>query len=1028
MEGGSGSLTIRQGSDRGIINWQDFSIAPGEITKFLQPSPQSATLNRVVGSTASNLLGALQANGQVFLINPNGILIGAGARIDTGSFVASTLDVADSEFLAGGDMKFFGSSAAAVTNLGTINASSGDVFLLGREVTNAGTVTAANGVVGLGVGTEVLLKAAGDERLFVSPGGAGKVSNSGTIAAAQAELKANGGNAYALAVNNTGTIRATGTATKNGRVLLTASGGGVQNSGTISARNVSGSGGYVRLDSGRGGKTVNSGTIDASGKAAGQTGGRVEALGDSVELTAGSLIDVAGEAGGGVALVGGDEHGANPAAPNARNTQVAAGATINADAIRTGTGGRVIVWADETTQFAGGISARGGSVSGDGGFAEVSGKLRLEYTGLADLRAANGRVGSLLLDPTDIYIVDSDTPTPNTLQIGTNFQDVSNGASEIQNTTLQNALAMGNVSISTASAGSGGFGGQILFQAPVMSTSGNSLTLFADSNIRFNSVLNIDGDLIGTAGALISGSGAGSVQASTISLTANSGGIDLIGPVVTSRLDLSATNSILLTNPSNIVGQLRNVTSGGAFRFMDSHPGLTITGTVLGGNAAMSEVLIQSKGNLTLAAGGSVSSQGTNNVTLVTTAITPGVDGYFINNSAFGTFAVSAPSGRFLIYSDNERMPPAGLFQPGGLDGVAAIYNSAPVTYPNDPLGNVNVFYFANLGAVVAPPAGGTGGTGGAVGGGSTGSFSAVGTLGGVAGGGSGSGSVTPPPASAADDDERRKTELSVAFVLLIQGLFGNQTVLDGTEAAYNYGDEPAKSGGFTKASRIEAFGIFQDLWNGISGLANSVWNGLSYAGKVAVNAVSGVFNGMGNAAKSTIAKFINSATNNGKGWIAMPATKYNNVPTNQWVAKGQNVKFVTSGGKTITAPAGGGFVSGGNGKVYMADANGRAVPIGSHWEGWFPRKLVNDYYLPTSQGAITASGQAQFRLPPSGGFAVGGGRLIGQDGAGLIGQDGAGLIGQDGAGLIGQDGAGLIGQDGAGLIGQDGAGIGFFR
>ena len=512
FEEAAGSLTIKQSSDRGIIHWDDFSIDQSEITKFLQPGAQSATLNRVVGGNASSLLGALQADGQVFLINPNGILIGAGARIDTGSFVASTLDVADSEFLAGGDMKFFGSSAAAVTNLGTINASSGDVFLLGREVTNAGTITAPNGVVGLGAGTEVLLKAAGDERLFVSPGGAGKVSNSGTIAAAQAELKANGGNAYALAVNNTGTIRATGTVTKNGRVLLTASGGVVQNSGTVSARNATGSGGYVKLDSKRGGKTVNSGTIDASGKAAGQTGGRVEVLGESVELTAGSLIDVSGDAGGGVALVGGDQHGDNPAVPNAKNTKVAAGATINADAIRTGAGGRVIVWADEMTQFAGAISARGGLESGHGGFAEVSGKLRLEYTGLADLRAAKGRAGSLLLDPTDIYIVDSDTPTPNTPQVGTSFQDVNNGASEIVNTTLQNALAMGNVTISTASAGNGAFGGQILFQAPVMSNSGNSLTLTADSNIRFNSALNIDGDLVGTAGFEISGSGAGSVQ------------------------------------------------------------------------------------------------------------------------------------------------------------------------------------------------------------------------------------------------------------------------------------------------------------------------------------------------------------------------------------------------------------------------------------------------------------------------------------------------------------------------------------
>ena len=158
------------------------------------------------------------------------------------------------------------------------------------------------------------------------------------------------------------------------------------------------------------------------------------------------------------------------------------------------------------------------------------------------------------------------------------------------------------------------------------------------------------------------------------------------------------------------------MTSGGAFRFRDSHPGLTITGDVQGGNRAASDVLIQITGDLTIAAGGIVSSQGANNVTLVATAITPGVDGYFINNSIFGATAVSAPGGRFLIYSDNERMPPTGKFQPGGLQTMAAIYNSAPVTYPNDPLGNGNVFYFANLGMVVGPPGGGgVGGGGGGV-------------------------------------------------------------------------------------------------------------------------------------------------------------------------------------------------------------------------------------------------------------------------------------------------------------------------
>src|SRR5262245_56908107 len=78
-------------SDRAVINWQDFSIGAGELTRFLQPNASSAVLNRVVSGNPSSILGSLQANGQVYLVNPNGILVGAGAQIDCHSFVASTL-------------------------------------------------------------------------------------------------------------------------------------------------------------------------------------------------------------------------------------------------------------------------------------------------------------------------------------------------------------------------------------------------------------------------------------------------------------------------------------------------------------------------------------------------------------------------------------------------------------------------------------------------------------------------------------------------------------------------------------------------------------------------------------------------------------------------------------------------------------------------------------------------------------------------------------------------------------------------
>ena len=109
----AGHLKINQGSDRAIINWQDFSISQGELTEFFQPGANSVALNRVLGGNPSALMGTLRANGGVILVNPNGILVGAGGVVDIGGLaVLSTLDIDDQDFLNGGDMTFKGDSAA----------------------------------------------------------------------------------------------------------------------------------------------------------------------------------------------------------------------------------------------------------------------------------------------------------------------------------------------------------------------------------------------------------------------------------------------------------------------------------------------------------------------------------------------------------------------------------------------------------------------------------------------------------------------------------------------------------------------------------------------------------------------------------------------------------------------------------------------------------------------------------------------------------------------------------------------------
>ena len=160
-------MLINQTTGKAIINWSDFSIAAGELTQIMQPGANSALLNRVTGGNLSEIYGSLKANGSVYLINPNGIMIGASGIIDVNTFVASTLDVNNDAFMAGGDMIFKGDSTAEIKNLGVINANGGDVFLIGHKIANEGTINAPEGTVGLAAGDEVLLKASGDQRIFV---------------------------------------------------------------------------------------------------------------------------------------------------------------------------------------------------------------------------------------------------------------------------------------------------------------------------------------------------------------------------------------------------------------------------------------------------------------------------------------------------------------------------------------------------------------------------------------------------------------------------------------------------------------------------------------------------------------------------------------------------------------------------------------------------------------------------------------------------------------------------------------------
>jgi filamentous hemagglutinin family protein len=498
------SLLVNQTSQNAIINWGSFSIDRGNTVSFNNGS--GSTLNRVTGNVPSHIDGTLSATGSVYLVNPAGVAVGSDGNVATGgSFVASTLNITDSNFLAGGDMTFSGGSKASIVNAGKIGSLGGDVALIARAVDNAGSITAPNGTAALVAGYEVLVRD-GDldgGKFQVKVGGADtEVKTRGKIQASTAELRANGGNVYALAGNTDGIIAAKGTATKGGRVFLTAGDGGtVEAGGTITASRTAANGSRARGGDIRvsGGTAKVTGKLSAKGSGAGGQGGTVVVTGTAITLGEAAVVNASG-ATGGVILIGGDFQGGKDAATKllsetvatASTTRVAAGAQIIADGT-AGDGGRVVIWSNDYTTFEGSLSARGAG-AGTGGDAEVSGKAVLDFRGSVDLRAENGTKGTLLLDPYNLTIYDGASGgvmgPPNVTASGEDaYLNVG---------TLQSALENANVSVSTSgSAGTGTEEGNIVVAAAVSWAADTTLTLSAAGSVIFNAAVTATGESAG---------------------------------------------------------------------------------------------------------------------------------------------------------------------------------------------------------------------------------------------------------------------------------------------------------------------------------------------------------------------------------------------------------------------------------------------------------------------------------------------------------------------------------------------------
>ena len=258
----NGTVTnINQSTNKATINWQNFSVGSNETVNFNQPSASSITLNRVVGTTSSLINGVINANGQVFLVNPNGVVFSKTATVNVGGLVATTQNITDENFEAGNYL-FEGNSQNSVLNMGTITANNGGyVALMGKTVQNEGVISAIMGNVQLAGGDKISLNLNGNSLV---------------------KLTIDEGTFNAL-IENKGLIKADG-----GQVFLTTQAlntildGMVNNTGVIEAKTLNDVTGKI-ITYAHGGTTNVSGTLDA-------TGGFIETSGDVLHISDGTTI------------------------------------------------------------------------------------------------------------------------------------------------------------------------------------------------------------------------------------------------------------------------------------------------------------------------------------------------------------------------------------------------------------------------------------------------------------------------------------------------------------------------------------------------------------------------------------------------------------------------------------------------------------------------------------------------------------------------------------------------------------------
>ncbi|HHF3583702.1 filamentous hemagglutinin N-terminal domain-containing protein [Haemophilus influenzae] len=360
-----GNKTIIRNSVDAIINWKQFNIDQNEMVQFLQENNNSAVFNRVTSNQISQLKGILDSNGQVFLINPNGITIGKDAIINTNGFTASTLDISNENIKARNFTleQTKDKALAEIVNHGLITVGKdGSVNLIGGKVKNEGVISVNGGSISLLAGQKITISD------IINPTITYSIAAPENEAINLGDIFAKGGNINVRAANirNKGKLSADSVSKdKSGNIVLSAKEGEAEIGGVISAQNQQAKGGKLMI------------------------------TGDKVTLKTGAVIDLSGKEGGETYL-GGDERGEGKNGIQlAKKTSLEKGSTINVSGKEKG--GRAIVWGD-IALIDGNINARGSDITKTGGFVETSGHdLFIKDNAIVDAK-------EWLLDPDEVSI------------------------------------------------------------------------------------------------------------------------------------------------------------------------------------------------------------------------------------------------------------------------------------------------------------------------------------------------------------------------------------------------------------------------------------------------------------------------------------------------------------------------------------------------------------------------------------------------------------------------------------------------